>query len=118
MSCRMTIGYRTPSDRRPVLFGTVSHWTPRRWVRSLCRVLPVKPLSPASGAPPPTQTAVIVPVPAADSLVDEHRRHLDVAASWGVPAHVSVLYPFVEPAQVDDQLIATLATVFGSVPAF
>jgi hypothetical protein len=55
----------------------------------------VKQLSPASDAPPPTQTAVIAPVPAADSLVDEHRRHLDVAASWGVPAYVSVLYPYV-----------------------
>jgi 2'-5' RNA ligase superfamily len=87
-------------------------------VWSLSRVLPVKQLSPASDAPPPTQTAVIVPVPDADSLVDEHRRHLDVTASWGVPAHVSVLYPFVEPAQVDGYLFATLAAVFGSVAAF
>ena len=78
----------------------------------------MKQLSPASDAPPPTQTAVIVPVPDTDSLVDEHRRHLDVAASWGVPAHVSVLYPFVEPAQVDGHLVATLAAVFGSVAAF
>lgn len=39
-------------------------------------------------------------------------------ASWGVPAHVSVLYPFVEPAQVDDDLIATLAAVLGAVSAF
>jgi 2'-5' RNA ligase len=75
-------------------------------------------LSPAPDAPPPTQTAVIVPVPAVDSLVDEHRSHLDMAASWGVPAHVSVLYPFVEPAQVDDDLIATLAAVLGPVTAF
>ena len=35
------------------------------------------------------------PRAAADSLVDEHRRHLDVVASWGVPAYVSVLYPYV-----------------------
>jgi 2'-5' RNA ligase len=75
-------------------------------------------LSPASDAPPPTHTAVIVAVPAADPLVDEHRRHLDAAASWGVPAHVSVLYPFVEPAQVDDQVIDTLAAAIGSVAAF
>jgi hypothetical protein len=54
-------------------------------------------------------------VPAADPLVDEHRRHLDAASCWGVPAHVSVLYPFVEPAQVEDDLIATLVTVLGQV---
>ena len=75
-------------------------------------------LSPVSDVPPATQTAVIVPVPAADPLVDRHRRHLDAAASWGVPAHVSVLYPFVEPARVDDQLIATLAAALGQVAAF
>jgi 2'-5' RNA ligase len=61
---------------------------------------------------------VIVPVPAADPLVDRHRRHLDAAASWGVPAHISVLYPFVEPAEVDDQVIAALAAAIGSVAAF
>ena len=75
-------------------------------------------LSPVPDAPPPTQTAVIVPVPAADPLVDRHRRHLDAAASWGVPAHVSVLYPFVEPADVDDRVIATLAAAVVSVAAF
>jgi len=78
----------------------------------------VQHFSPGANTPPPTHTAVIVPVPAADSLVDDHRRHLDAAASWGVPAHVSVLYPFVEPAQVDDHLIATLAAAFGPVAAF
>ncbi len=78
----------------------------------------MKHLSPASDAPPPTQTAVIVPVPDADVLVDEHRRHLDMAASWGVPAHVSVLYPFVEPTEVDGHVVATLAAVFASVAAF
>ena len=75
-------------------------------------------LSPASDAPPPTQTAVIVPVPAAEPLVSRHRRHLDAAASWGVPAHVTVLYPFVEPAEVDDDLIATLAAALSAVSAF
>jgi hypothetical protein len=78
----------------------------------------VQHLSPALDAPPPTQTAVIVPVPAVDSLVGEHRSHLDMAASWGVPVHVSVLYPFVEPAKVDDDLIATLASALGPVTAF
>lgn len=74
-------------------------------------------LSPASDAPPPTQTAIIVPVSAAEPLVGRHRRHLDAASSWGVPAHVTVLYPFVEPAQVDDQLIAALDAALAPVPA-
>ncbi|MGV8967963.1 MAG: 2'-5' RNA ligase family protein [Cellulomonas sp.] len=78
----------------------------------------MKQLSPASDAPPPTHTAVIVPVPDAGRLVDEHRCQFDVAASWGVPAHVSVLYPFVEPAHVDGLVVETLTAVCDSVAAF
>jgi 2'-5' RNA ligase len=54
----------------------------------------------------------------ADSLVERHRQHLDAAATWGVPAHVTVLYPFVEPAQVNDDLVATLVRAARSVASF
>ena len=75
-------------------------------------------LSPASDAPAPTQTAVIAAVPVADSLVGRHRQHLDAGATWGVPAHITVLYPFVEPARVNDELVATLATAARCVASF
>jgi 2'-5' RNA ligase len=75
-------------------------------------------LSPLPGAPAPTQTAVIAAVPAVEPLVGRHRRTLDVAAAWGVPAHVTVLYPFVDPAAVDEYLVATLAAAVRSVAAF
>jgi 2'-5' RNA ligase len=65
-----------------------------------------------------TETAVVVPVPAAEPAVAGHRRHLDVAASWGVGAHVSVLYPFVAPTAVDHALLARLGAALRSVPAF
>ncbi len=55
-------------------------------------------LVPGVDAPSPVQTALIVPVMAAEAAVGQHRRHLDGAAAWGVPPHVTVLYPFVEPA--------------------
>lgn len=79
---------------------------------------PVPHLTPDADAPAPTETAVIVAVPAAEPLVGEHRRHLDPAADWGVPAHVTVLYPFVEPATVDEDLLVVLAAAVGSVAAF
>lgn len=66
----------------------------------------------------PTQTAVIIPVGPAEAAVAGHRRRLDVAASWGVPAHVTVLYPFVPPADVDDNVINRLAAVFAAAPPF
>lgn len=65
-----------------------------------------------------TETAVLVLVPEAENAVAEHREHLDLAASWGVPAHLSVVYPFVPPADVDDGVLAALAAAIGTVPGF
>lgn len=60
-------------------------------------------------------TAVIVPVPAAEPLVGALRAELDPAARWGVPAHVTVLFPF---AAIDDAVLAALGEVVATVPAF
>jgi 2'-5' RNA ligase len=70
--------------------------------------------------PPPaaTQTAVIVPVGSAEAVVGQHRLRLDNAASWGVPAHITILFPFVSPSDVDDDVIARLAAVFAAVSPF
>jgi 2'-5' RNA ligase len=65
-----------------------------------------------------TETAVLVLVPEADGAVAKHRAHLDMAASWGVPAHLSVVYPFVPPEDVDDDVLARLAAAVATVPAF
>lgn len=75
-------------------------------------------LSPAPDAPAPTETAIIVPVPPADPVVDEYRLSLDQAAGWGIPAHVTAVYPFAPPSPVDDDLLARLAAVVRSVSAF
>jgi hypothetical protein len=53
-------------------------------------------LIPATAA----ESAVLVPVPEAERGVSGHRNRLDRAAVWGVPAHVTVLYPFVPPPAV------------------
>jgi 2'-5' RNA ligase len=61
---------------------------------------------------------VLALVPAADPVVGPHREHLDRAAAWGVPAHLTVIYPFVPPDEVDDQLLARLGGAVAAVPAF
>ncbi len=43
---------------------------------------------------------------------------LDRAASWGVPAHITILFPFVAPSDVDDAVVARLAAVFAAVSPF
>ena len=66
----------------------------------------------------PTESAVVVNVPVADPVVGEHRERLDEAASWGVPAHVTVLYPFLPPAEIDDAILAVLGRAVATVPRF
>jgi 2'-5' RNA ligase len=65
-----------------------------------------------------TETALLVLVPEADPVVDQHRRRFDQARSWGVPAHLSVVYPFVPPADVNDEVLARLASAVAEIRPF
>ena len=49
----------------------------------------------------PTHSALIVAVAEAEPAVADHRERLDRAATWGVPAHITVLYPFLPPADLE-----------------
>ena len=64
-----------------------------------------------------TESALVVPVPAA-TLVEPFRDELDSSAALGVPAHVTVLYPFIAPELVDGQLNAVLTDLFASIAPF
>lgn len=66
----------------------------------------------------PTQTALIVPIPEAEEAVGRFRASLDRAASWGVPAHVTVLYPFLPPQQINEQALAVLRETIAGIPRF
>lgn len=66
----------------------------------------------------PTQTALIVAVPEVEHAVGAVRARLDRSAGWGVPAHVTVLYPFLPLEQVDDEVVAALARTVATVPRF
>jgi 2'-5' RNA ligase len=75
-------------------------------------------LTPSPDAPVPTLTGVVVLVPEAERVVGSHRQALDSSAAWGVPAHVTVLFPFAAPQDVDDDVSAGLAGAIACVPAF
>jgi 2'-5' RNA ligase len=64
------------------------------------------------------QSALLLPVPAAESAVGPHRARLDLSARDGVPAHVSVLYPFLRPAEIGPNVLAELSRLFAGVPRF
>lgn len=61
-----------------------------------------------------TGSALIVPVPEAEGAVREWRAAYDPAAAAGVPAHVTVLYPFLPPGELDEGVLAVLDSVFAA----
>lgn len=64
------------------------------------------------------ESALLVTVPAAERAVARHRNRLDTSAAVGVPAHITVLYPFLPPDLIDAGTHATLTRLFASVPGF
>jgi 2'-5' RNA ligase len=78
-------------------------------------------LGPACGRLAPverTLTAIVVPVPEVESRVGALRAALDPSAALGVPAHVTIMFPFLPPERLDDGALAALREVFGAAPAF
>jgi 2'-5' RNA ligase superfamily len=64
------------------------------------------------------ETALIVEVPAAEPAVRRHRLELDANAALGIPAHVTILAPFMPRGAIGAAEQERLARVFSSVPAF
>ncbi|MXG88884.1 GNAT family N-acetyltransferase [Nocardioides flavescens] len=64
------------------------------------------------------RTALVVVVPEVEAAVTAIRDELDPHARLGVPAHVTVLYPFVAAARVDATLETRLSELFATVPGF
>jgi hypothetical protein len=66
----------------------------------------------------PGQTAVIVPVPAAEAAVSHYRLRYDRSAPFGVPAHVTIVFPYVPIDLLTETDLLTLAAIFAGETAF
>ena len=64
------------------------------------------------------ESALIVEVPEAEPLVREWRAKHDWSAQRGVPAHITVLYPFIPTEKFDERLHAELRELFATHPSF
>src|SRR5436305_14446142 len=62
------------------------------------------------------RTAIVVVVPEAQALYDAWRERWDPAP--GIPAHVTLLFPFRPAERVDDALLAELRALFAAVAPF
>jgi 2'-5' RNA ligase len=66
---------------------------------------------------PVLESALVVLAPAAEALVKSYRDQFDPSAALGIPAHVTVLYPFYPPV-VAPAVIARLAALFAEFAPF
>lgn len=64
------------------------------------------------------QSAVLVPVPAAEAVVGHWRQQYDPVAAAGVPAHVTLIVPWVDPGEIGDAELALLEKLAAATPAF
>lgn len=64
------------------------------------------------------QTALLVPVPRIRPLLEPwHRRH-DPSSADGIPPHVTVLFPFLPPDELDADDVASLRAIMAARPPF
>jgi 2'-5' RNA ligase len=57
----------------------------------------------------PLQSALVVLVPAVERLVGRYREKYDPSAAAGMPAHITLLYPFKAPDEVSEAVLHDLA---------
>lgn len=63
-------------------------------------------------------SALIVRVPEAEPLVGALRSRYDATAALGVPAHITILVPFVPPARVTTQVLRTVEQAIADIHPF
>ena len=71
-----------------------------------------------SAEPAPVSTAVLLPVPEAEPVVGTWRDRYDLAAATRIPAHVTILFPFIPPARITAEDEAALAEVVAGIEPF
>jgi hypothetical protein len=73
---------------------------------------------PEPGTSAASESALLVPVPAAEASVDWLRRKFDPASALGMPAHITVLYPFAPPASMSSSFTDKLGALLEGFEPF
>ena len=63
-------------------------------------------------------TALIVEVPEAELMVRDLREEFDRVSLLGMPAHITVLYPFLEQSNIDESQLELMQSVFDGFGNF
>jgi 2'-5' RNA ligase len=65
-----------------------------------------------------TQSALLIPVPEADRVVGRWRHVHDPVAAAGVPAHITLVVPWLPPSEMTEADLAELDSRLSDVKAF
>ena len=63
-------------------------------------------------------SALIIPFLAAEKIVANWRESLDPSAALGVPAHITIHFPWVHADRVDQSVLRDLEEMVAAVPSF
>ncbi len=64
------------------------------------------------------ESSLVICVPQAEELVNPFRQLHDPVAQLGMPAHITLLYPFLAPNRINKNVIATLNNLFFQYSRF
>jgi 2'-5' RNA ligase len=64
------------------------------------------------------ESALIIEVPEAEAAVHRYRERFDANALLGIPAHITVLAPFMPAQMIDAPVLIQLGQLFADVSAF
>ncbi len=67
---------------------------------------------------PPIESALVILVPDVEVLVKSFRDRHDPLAAVGVPAHITLLYPFIAPDEIGSAVLDELTQCFQRFPPF
>lgn len=69
-------------------------------------------------ADPGPRSGLMVEVPEAEPAVARHRERLDASTQLGIPAHITVLSPFMPPQAIGPAALTRLEHLFAAVSRF
>lgn len=64
------------------------------------------------------ESVILIPVPSAESVVSNWRNKYDEVARHGIPAHITLIYPFRPPKAVDLKVVDKLKKFFSGTGQF
>lgn len=65
-----------------------------------------------------SQSAIIIPVLSADSIVGKWRTKYDEVSLHGIPSHITLLFPFKEPSLITQEIIKKIEVIFSKIKQF